>query len=257
MTDDNKSLNQQQFSQYAKNFVGSAVHAKGLSLHRMVELVRPQLHWRMLDIATGGGHTALTFATFVRQMVASDLTHRMLTVARNYLTEQAATNATYCQMDAESLPFADESFDCVTCRIAPHHFPDVGRFVQEAARVLVSGGVLAVADNIVSGEAKIARYANLLDIFRDPSHHWAYSLDDWETFFFSAGLHVTASEPFQKETDFDEWAARVGVRGDDLVRLRALLIQAPAGVHEWYAPRQVGTRILFSITEAVIVGVKG
>lgn len=254
---DHKRLNQKQFAAHAQNFVTSAVHAQGYSLQRLVELVAPQPDWRALDVATGAGHTALAFARHVRMVTASDLTHTMLRAARQHAAGKGAATLTYCQADAERLPFASALFDCVTCRIAAHHFADAAGFVQEAARVLAPGGIFAVADNITPGEPKIARYANLVDRFRDPSHHWAYTLDDWETFFFASNLQIRHIETFRKATDFDEWAARIGVRGDDLTRLRALLIRAPIESREWFAPRLVGQRLIFDITEAIIIGQKG
>jgi ubiquinone/menaquinone biosynthesis C-methylase UbiE len=256
MSTDNKRLNQQRFGAHAQNFVTSAVHAQGYSLSRLVEIVEPKSDWRVLDVATGGAHTALAFAEHVDQVVAADLTHPMLLAARQHVTTRGATNIGFSQADAEHLPFRDSSFECVVCRIAPHHFPDVSTFVREAARVLVKGGILAVADNITSGEPRSARYVNTLEKLRDPSHHWAYSLDDWETFLFAAGLTVLHREVFQKEMDLDAWSGRVSVSSEDLIRLRVLLTQAPAGMREWLSPRLVGGRLAFSITEAIIMGQK-
>ncbi len=251
-----KQLNQRQFGAHAQNFVVSPTHAKGRSLQRLVALICPQPTWCVLDVATGGGHTALAFAAHAARVVASDLTYPMLLTARDYVRQGGARNIVFCQAEAESLPFAPSTFDCVTCRIAPHHFADVTRFVQEATRILKPGGVLGVADNVTSGEPKIAQFANTLDKLRDPSHQWAYSVEDWETFYFLAGLQVTHREVFRKETDFDEWAARVGVTGDDLTRLRALLAQVPREAREWFALRSVGQRLVFDITEAIFIGVK-
>jgi SAM-dependent methyltransferase len=253
---ENKHLNQQQFGQHAANFVTSAVHAKGHSLARLIDLIDPQPHWKTLDIATGAGHMALALAPKVKHVIASDLTLPMLAAARQHVNEKDAHNIYYCEADAERLPFPSATFDCVTCRIAPHHFADVAAFVREAGRVLRVGGILAVADNIVSGEAKVARVSNIIDTFRDPSHHWAYSLDDWETFVFSAGLRTTHSEVFEKETNVDEWAARLAITGDDLTRLQVLIMQTPLRAREWIVPRRIGGRILFTITEAIIVSVK-
>ncbi len=256
MPTDTKRLIQQQFGANAAGYVTSSTHAQGRSLARLVDLLDPQPGWRVLDIATGGGHTTLAFAQRSRNAVATDLTHPMLQAARSHIEQMGITHVTCCQSDAERFPFATNRYDAVVCRIAAHHFPDVATFVQESARVLKPGGVLALADNMVSGEAKIAQFFNTFEKLRDPSHHWAYSLEDWQTFFFTAGLAVAHSEMFQKEIDFDDWAARAGVAGNDLTRLRVLLVQAPDAPREWLKLRRVGNRLLFTLTEGIVIGQK-
>ncbi|MCZ7669472.1 MAG: hypothetical protein M5U34_20985 [Chloroflexi bacterium] len=66
------------FGGSADAYVSSQVHAKGDSLARLLELLTPQPDWRVLDVATGGGHTAFTLAPHVRQVVATDITPEML-----------------------------------------------------------------------------------------------------------------------------------------------------------------------------------
>ncbi len=256
MNEKNKRLIQDQFGAHADQYVSSKVHAKGYSLQRLVELIQPGSDWRVLDIATGGGHTALAFAQIAEWVAASDLTHRMLIAAGRFCEEQGQRNMSMCQHDAEHLPFADGTFDCVTCRIAPHHFSSVPAFVAEAVRVLKPGGVLGVADNVVSGEPKVAQFVNTFEKLRDPSHQWAYAAADWETFFLSAGLTITAVETFEKEMDFNNWAARMGVEGDDLTRLQALLVQAPENVQEWLRPDMVGAKLVFRLFEGIVIGRK-
>ncbi len=138
-----------QFGTHADAYATSKVHAQGASLARLVELVNPQPHWHALDVATAAGHTAFIFAPHVADVVATDITPEMLPVAARVAGEKGITNVTLREADAEDLPFADATFDLVTCRIAPHHFPNISRFLAEAARVLRPGGVLAVVDNIV------------------------------------------------------------------------------------------------------------
>ncbi|MBN1311865.1 MAG: class I SAM-dependent methyltransferase [Anaerolineae bacterium] len=256
MVEDVKKLSQQQFGDHAAGYVASAVHAKGYTLSRLIELLAPQPDWHVLDVATGGGHVAMALAQHVRYVIAADITHRMLQAARSHIEQQGITHIACCQLDAEWFPFAANRFDGVTCRIAPHHFPDVTAFVRESARVLKPGGLFGLADNVVSGEAKIARFVNTFEKLRDPSHHWAYSLEDWESFFFAAGLAVRHSEVIQKEIDFDDWAGRMGVAGDDLVRLRVLLLRAPDAPRGWLKPRQVGSRLVFMLSETVLIGQK-
>jgi len=49
-------------------------------------------------------------------------------------------------LDARSLPFADGSVRAILLTHVFHHIPDVGRFLQEACRVLVPGGVISMVE---------------------------------------------------------------------------------------------------------------
>jgi protein-L-isoaspartate O-methyltransferase len=65
------SLIQRKFGEATAEYAASAVHARGASLARLVELVDPKPSWRVLDVATGAGHTALAFAPRVARVTAS------------------------------------------------------------------------------------------------------------------------------------------------------------------------------------------
>lgn len=157
---DTKDLVKQQYGAYAAGYVTSTVHAQGESLRRLVELVQPQTDWRALDVSTGGGHTALAIAPFVREVVASDLTPQMLEAAEKFIAGKGVTNVTFQLADAENLPFGDAEFDLVTNRIALHHYPDAPKAIHEMARVLKAGGVLGFTDNTVPPQKQLAGFIN-------------------------------------------------------------------------------------------------
>ncbi len=233
-TRDSRQLVQRQFSQHAAAYVTSPTHAAGADLERLLALIRPQPDWCVLDVATGGGHTARAFAPHVARMLATDLTFAMLQAARDHHRQQGLANVTYLQLDAMALPFAVGAFDLVTCRIAPHHFPSIQQFVNEAARVTRPGGLVAVIDQIMPGNRKAARYVNAFERLRDPGHAWAFSLPRWEGIFKTAGLEILHREAFQERHRLAEWAARMGCAPDTVTRLRAMLIQAPEKAAEWF-----------------------
>jgi ubiquinone/menaquinone biosynthesis C-methylase UbiE len=260
----NKEQVQTIFGASADAYVTSEVHAKGASLIRLVELLAPQSGWQVLDVATGGGHTAFVLAPYVSQVIATDITSEMLVNTAKGAAERGLANVTTETADAENLPFANDQFDLVTCRIAAHHFPDNGRFLSEAARVLKPGGRMALVDNVVPGsrlrgkKANIQReagsYVNAFEKLRDPSHHRALSVDEWLGLFVTAGFSDIHQETHRKKMDFDSWTNRLHVTPADQIRLKAMLLQAPTAVADFLTPQTTGDRIAFYLTEAIIIG---
>jgi ubiquinone/menaquinone biosynthesis C-methylase UbiE len=255
---DTRDLVKQQFGAHAQNYVASADHAKGESLNRLLEVVQPRPDWRALDIATGGGHTALAVAARVREVVATDLTAEMLAAAEAFVRGKGVTNVTFREADATALPFADGEFDLVTCRLAPHHFPDCAGFVREMARVLRPGGIAAMIDNITPGNAAAARHINAFEKLRDPSHNWAYSVAEWEAFFAAAALTVTHLETFRKPMDFERHMDRMNVPAHTRRQLRVMLRHAPAPAREALSPSfsadPLNGPATFYLGEVLIVG---
>jgi len=255
---DIKSHAQSRFAQYAQGYVTASGFASGSDLDRLLELAQPQPHWHALDIATGGGHTALKFAPFVQHVVASDLTLPMLHAARQFITAQSVTNLSFTAADAENLPFATAAFDLVTCRIAPHHFPDCFRFVQEAARVLKPGGRLLIEDQLVPEDDRAARYIDSFERLRDPSHHRIYAAYEWQGMFLDAGLEVLHTESISRSLGkLVTWAERQGCSPRTIERLHILLAQSPAAVREWLQPQAVASPdAAFSNHYIIIMGQK-
>lgn len=252
---------QEQFGANATAYVSSPTHAQGASLGRLVTLVAPQSDWRVLDIATAAGHTALAFAPRVALVVGLDLTPRMLPLAATLAAERGAPNIAFAAGDVEELPFDDATFDAVTCRIAPHHFPDIGRFLAEATRVLRPGGALAVVDNIVPGsrlrgkkadrQRQAGEYINAFEKLRDPSHVRCLSFEEWLDALGAARLTVTAQETLDKRLTFETWAARH--TPEMRTRLRVMLLRAPAVAAEFLDPKTDTGLATFRLREGLFV----
>lgn len=238
---DSKNLSRERFGQYAAGYVTNQTHAKGGELERLVEIAQPQADWLVLDIATGGGHTALKFAPHVANVIASDLTPNMLEQAKTFITGQGVTNVDFKLADAEDLPFDDGQFDLVTCRIAPHHFPDVQQFVNEAVRVLKPGGLFLMQDQVLPEDYDAARYVDAFEKIRDPSHHRVYSEREWVDLFGAAGLTVEHTEQISKRHDLVHWAQMQGNNEHDIERLQVLLRVAPPLAVAWMDAQNVGT----------------
>jgi ubiquinone/menaquinone biosynthesis C-methylase UbiE len=257
MQDDSKSLSQQRYSKFARGYVTSHAHAHGEELNRLVEIAQPRPDWIVLDVATGGGHTALKFAPLVTQVTATDITPKMLEAARAFATQKGANNITFKLADAEDLAFEDEMFDLVTCRIAPHHFMDCPRFVQESWRVLKAGGLLLVQDHVLPEDEQAARYVDAFEKLRDPSHNRAYAQTEWVDMFRAAGLKVEHTEQIIKRHAFMPWAERQGCTPETIECLVSMVEQAPHAVSEWMQPRHLRTaEATFANHHIIIAGRK-
>lgn len=241
MTRNSKAQSQERFNQYAQGYVTSRTHAKGGELERLVAIADPQLAWVALDIATGGGHTALRFAPHVAHVTASDIAPNMLEAAREFIAGQGVTNVDFQLADAEQLPFEDSRFDLVTCRIAPHHFPDAARFVVEAARVLKPGALLLVQDQVAPEDHVAKCYTNTFEQLRDPSHNQVFTQVEWVAMFQAAGLTVEHTEQLVKRHDLLHWAHMQGCTPFDVEQLQVLLQVAPPLAAEWLQSEHAGT----------------
>jgi ubiquinone/menaquinone biosynthesis C-methylase UbiE len=226
---------QSQFSATAQRYVDSPRHASGDDLARLVELAALRGTERVLDIATGGGHTALAFAPHVAEVVASDLTPRMLEVAAEFAATRGARNVRFVRAQAESLPFEAASFDIVTCRIAPHHFADPAAFVCEVARVLRPGGRFLLDDQMAPEDEELDRFVNAFERWRDPSHVRAYTPSEWQTWIRDASLVVDLVEPVDRDAyDFADWTARSNMPAAERDALERWLIAAPARCAQFF-----------------------
>jgi SAM-dependent methyltransferase len=256
---------QAQFGASADAYLTSDIHARGESLGRLLALTRPRPEWLVLDVATGAGHTAITFAPHVRQVIAGDITMRMLELTRIAAEEKGLANVIPTALDAEALPLGDNSLDLVTCRVAAHHFPALDQFMAESARVLRPGGLLAVVDNVVPGSRRsnsqgraareAGRYINAFETLRDPSHVRCLSLDGWQEQFYQAGFRIVHQAVNDKMLDFYDWTSRMRVGPDDEIRLEAMLRQAPQVVADFLRPQFGARRILFRLAVALFVAI--
>lgn len=232
---DKKTLSKKRYTQFASGYVTSETHAKGSDLDTLLTIADPQASWRVLDIATGGGHTALKFAPHVAQVMATDLTPNMLAEAERFITGQGVTNVKFRLADAENLPFEDASFDCVTCRIAPHHFPDVPKFVSEAVRVLKIDGTLVIQDHMLSEDSNIAQLTEAFETLRDPSHNRAYSQTEWMRIVIQSGIKMTATHHLTKRHILLPWARRQGNDDATIAQLRKMVADASDEAQAWMA----------------------
>jgi ubiquinone/menaquinone biosynthesis C-methylase UbiE len=217
---------QEQFGGSAAAYVASPLHAAGGDLDRLRAWGTARRGDRVLDVATGGGHTALAFAGLARRVIAYDLTEPMLQAARGHVRGRGAANVEFVAGDATALPFGDGSFDVVTCRTAAHHFPDVAAAVRQMHRVLRPGGSLLLQDILGHDDADANAFILEVERRRDPSHVRSYRMAEWKAFLRATGLTIIEEFLIWKIREWDEWTGRMRMTGEARRDLEAFVRRA-------------------------------
>jgi ArsR family transcriptional regulator len=101
---------------------------------------------QLIDIGTGTGRMLELFAGGSEQALGIDRSSEMLRLARVKLAEQGLTHAELRQADLYALPLADGAADLAIVHHVLHFAQQPGAAILEAARVLMPGGRLLIAD---------------------------------------------------------------------------------------------------------------
>lgn len=110
---------------------------------KVVRMIRQQGPESVLDIATGTGDLAIAAARALPQTAVTgvDLSPEMLRIGREKVAVRfPGREFPMLEGDAEQLPFADASFEAVTCGFGVRNFENLPKGLEEMHRVLRSGG---------------------------------------------------------------------------------------------------------------------
>ena len=209
------------FGQRASFYTTSVVHKDKVVLDRLVELAHVRPTDRVLDVATGTGHTAFAFAPHVREVIATDITPEMLSEGEKLRDEGGFGNVEFQLADAHDLPFEDEWFDVVTCRRSAHHFTDVRKALYEMMRVLKPGGWLVIDDRSVPEDDSVDAMLNRFDVLHDHSHVRQYRPSEWQSMLQEAGFTVEALEPYTKHRPLSAFTN--GVDAADVAEIERII----------------------------------
>ncbi|PSQ18752.1 SAM-dependent methyltransferase [Halobacteriales archaeon QS_8_69_26] len=216
------------FDAHASEYVDSAVHRAGDDLATLAAWCADAD--RALDIATGAGHTGGAIRDRgVPRVVVTDAAPSMVATAEAEFPGLVGTVA-----DAERLPFRDDAFDAVACRIAAHHFPDPAAFVDEVARVLRPGGVFAFEDNVTPEDDALDEFLNRVERLRDPSHVRSHRPSEWREWVTDAGLDVEESRIIKKTIDYRDWVDQLDTPEENRRELETLFGDTPEGARDLY-----------------------
>ncbi|MGZ4958563.1 MAG: class I SAM-dependent methyltransferase [Methylomonas sp.] len=181
----------QRFDTLAANYAISEVHSVSPTLERLHSLL-PRIE-SVCDVASGAGHTGLSFAKIASRIVAVDPAPNMLAELRHLAAERCIDVETI-EAFAESIPLASASFDLVVCRLAAHHFANLPKAMTEMTRLAKPGGYVAIIDLEGDQNPALDALNHEIEVLHDPTHVRSYTAKHWQALFAANELKVEACE---------------------------------------------------------------
>jgi len=178
---------------------------------RLLEAANLQRGEQVLDVASGTGLVTLPAANQVAstgRVVAVDLAKKMVHALRAKVQRNGHGHVEVRQMDAESLDFADETFDVALCSLGLMYVPDPAQAISEMHRVLAPGGR---AVTVVWGRRSKCGWAKLFPIVDErvssdvcPLFFQLGTGEQLKMQFESAGFQNVVTERFSSELPFKD-----------------------------------------------------
>jgi SAM-dependent methyltransferase len=251
-----QSLIVDQFSRQAELFAQSPALHNEAALSLLVEAATPRSSDVTLDVACGPGSVAVAFARVVRKSAGLDATPAMLGEAEKLAAANNIANVEWHPGDVYALPFADNSFDIVTCRFAFHHLHKPARAFSEMQRVCRPGGHIALCDGIASDDPEKAAAFNRMERHRDPSTVEFRPLGWHLALFQSAGLPSPVTHFYQVPAERERLIAASFPANDDRALLRRMIDESVEGDRMGLAARRDRDTVKFAYPAAILVAEK-
>jgi ubiquinone/menaquinone biosynthesis C-methylase UbiE len=233
--DDVQKAAQEQFGRQSHRYGQGHILENVADVEAAMDIIALPLRSKVLDVATGAGHTGLYLAGLGHDVTLADLAQPMLERAMQTARERGLSVQTR-QHPAEQFPWPDSQFDLVTCRVAAHHFSSPEDFVRETARVLKPGGWFLLIDGSVEDDQPEAEaWAHEVEKLRDPSHHRLLTPRAWARLCEARGLAVVHSrlQPF-KQPDLNWYFDTAATSPENRKKVLELVARAPASARQLF-----------------------
>lgn len=245
-----------QFTRQAVQFAASpALHNKA-ALDILVGAAGPEPGDVTLDVACGPGSVVCAFAGRVRRAEGLDATEAMLAEARRLAAERGLGNVAWHGGDVYALPFADASYDIVSCRYAFHHLEAPAKAFAEMIRVCRPGGRIVLVDAVASDDPAKAAAFNAMERHRDPSTVEFRPLAWHLAMFRDAGLPEPRLAFYPVPAERERLVAMAYPAGEDREGLRAMIDGSVEGDTMGVNARRDGDTVRFDYPAVVMVAVK-
>ncbi len=175
----------------AKRFASSEEFTE---IVKILGINKSQKKLKVLDLGCGNGIASYAFASLGHEVSAIDpdisedvglnATKKLASIISNgsILTHQAF---------AESLPFADATFDIIYARQALHHFTDLPKGLSECSRVLKPQGLLlATREHVISDREQLQTFLEEHPLHKLHGGENAYLLKDYTSAIEQSGIRI-------------------------------------------------------------------
>lgn len=203
----------------------------------------------VLDLGTGPGMLALTLAAQgAKEVVGIDVSPIMLESAEYFRlasTNPGAANVSFRLAPAQALPFRDERFDAVICRLLLNHSHRPQQILAESVRLLKRGGVFILADLLSADDPVKRATQNAIEERRNPSHVAARSSDQYRRLVLAAGLVIESEQVVSFEREMEEWLSDMQTESANRSVVREMIEAGLETDAAGLSARRQGNRLVF------------
>lgn len=162
---------------------------------RIVSLTNATSDSKILDVATGAGKQAFTFARRGYNVVGIDSSARVLKEAEEVKEKNCCENVHFEIADAARMPFEDDRFDVSCISFALHEMPPLIRktVIEEMRRVTKPNGMIIIADFLLPKNRFFRRvFCHYIKLCKS-EYYPEFVLSELEASLKSMGIEVKES----------------------------------------------------------------
>lgn len=127
------------------------------------EYFRPDM--QVLEIGCGTGSTAIAHASYVRRILATDISSKMIEIAKGKAAAEKVENVTFEKSDIDDLGIADQSMDVVLALSILHLLQDKEEAIAKVHKMLKQGGVFVTSTMCLGDTMKFLKFVGPIGKF--------------------------------------------------------------------------------------------
>lgn len=165
----------EQFNKQAAKFDDWHITRDEKILQALYNFFGLETHDNLLDFACGTGAFAIYAAQRIKSVQGVDISDGMIEIANQHAWQRSLNNINFLCCDVENVPFASNSYECVSSKSAFHHMKNNKLVFQEMKRCCKENGRICLEDIILYDDKKLDRFFENMEFEIDKSHNLSLS----------------------------------------------------------------------------------